>query len=297
MATTVAPHRIAERRPAPRKMRGSDESSLDYYLHDISAFPLITRDQEADLARRIRNGDQRALDTLVRSNLRFVVSIAKKYQHQGLALPDLINEGNIGLIRAAHKFDETKATKFISYAVWWIRQAILQALAEQGRIVRVPLGRAGTLHRVTRHASVLQQQLGREATHAEIAGGMELTTTEVAKIMAIAQSHVSLDAPVNPDHTTGLQDILADDRTQTPDEAFIERALADAIEASLASLPEREAVVLRLYFGLGDEEPITLEEIGVRLGVTRERVRQIKERAFARLRQQPHGRALETYLR
>ncbi len=180
---------------ARRKTRSSDEGSLDHYLRDISVYPLITREQEAALARRIREGDQDALETLVRSNLRFVVSVAKKYQNQGVSLSDLINEGNLGLIRAAHKFDETKGIKFISYAVWWIRQAILQALAEQSRIVRVPLNRAGTLHRIGKRANTLLQELGREATHAEIAQGTDLSEAEVARLVAVALRWVSLDAP------------------------------------------------------------------------------------------------------
>ena len=183
----------------PRTRKSSfDEGSLDQYLRDISRYSLITRDDEVTLAQRIRTGDQEALDTLVRSNLRFVVSVAKKYQNQGVSLADLINEGNLGLIRAAHKFDETKGIKFISYAVWWIRQAILQALAEQSRIVRVPLNRAGTLHRIGKRANSLLQELGREATHAEIAEGMEITEEEVAKTLALSQAHLSLDAPLTP---------------------------------------------------------------------------------------------------
>ena len=195
----------------PQKKKASyEEGSLDQYLRDISAYPLISREEEAELARRIRVGDQEALDKLVRSNLRFVVSVAKKYQNQGVSLSDLINEGNLGLIRAAHKFDETKGIKFISYAVWWIRQAILQALAEQSRIVRVPLNRAGTLHRIGKRANALLQELGREATHAEIADGMDITEEEVAKTMSISQVHLSLDAPLTPGEDNRLLDYLAD---------------------------------------------------------------------------------------
>jgi RNA polymerase primary sigma factor len=280
----------------PRKFRGSEEGSLDQYLRDISAYPLITREEEAELARRIRVGDQSALDKLVRSNLRFVVSVAKKYQNQGVSLSDLINEGNLGLIRAAHKFDETKGIKFISYAVWWIRQAILQALAEQSRIVRVPLNRAGTLHRIGKRANTLLQELGREATHAEIAEGMELTEEEVAKTMAISQGHLSLDAPLTPGEDNRLLDYLADDVSLAPDEQTYEKALTEAIEESLSSLKEREAKILRLYFGLDAEEPMTLEQIGALLGITRERVRQIKEKALSRLRHVSRARALESFL-
>jgi RNA polymerase primary sigma factor len=248
------------------------------------------------LAQRIRESDQEALDTLVRSNLRFVVSVAKKYQNQGVSLSDLINEGNIGLIRAAHKFDETKGIKFISYAVWWIRQAILQALAEQSRIVRVPLNRAGTLHRIGKRASALLQELGREATHAEIAEGMEITEEEVAKTISISQSHVSLDAPMNPGEENRLLDYIPDSINPTPDEEMFGKALTQSIQEALSGLKEREARILRLYFGLDGAEPKTLEEIGAALNITRERVRQIKEKALSRLRHVSRARALESYL-
>jgi RNA polymerase primary sigma factor len=273
-----------------------EQDTLRQYLREIAVYPLISREEEAELARRIRVGDQSALDKLVRSNLRFVVSVAKKYQNQGVSLSDLINEGNLGLIRAAHKFDETKGIKFISYAVWWIRQAILQALAEQSRIVRVPLNRAGTLHRIGKRANTLLQELGREATHAEIAEGMELTEEEVAKTMAISQGHLSLDAPLTPGEDNRLLDYLADDVSLPPDEQTYEKALTEAIEESLSSLKEREARILRLYFGLDAEEPMTLEQIGALLGITRERVRQIKEKALSRLRHVSRARALESFL-
>ena len=279
-----------------KKPSSYDEGSLDQYLRDISVYPLISREEEAELARRIRVGDQDALDKLVRSNLRFVVSVAKKYQNQGVSLSDLINEGNLGLIRAAHKFDETKGIKFISYAVWWIRQAILQALAEQSRIVRVPLNRAGTLHRIGRRANTLLQELGREATHAEIAEGMDITEEEVAKTMSISQAHLSLDAPLTPGEDNRLLDYLADTVNPTPDEQTIEKALTQAIEDSLGSLKEREAKILRLYFGIDETEPMTLEEIGSLLGITRERVRQIKEKALSRLRHVSRAKSLESFL-
>ena len=280
----------------PAKKKSSyEEGSLDQYLRDISAYPLISREEEAELARRIRVGDQEALDKLVRSNLRFVVSVGKKYQNQGVSLSDLINEGNLGLIRAAHKFDETKGIKFISYAVWWIRQAILQALAEQSRIVRVPLNRAGALHRIGRRANALLQELGREATHAEIAEGMDITEEEVAKTMSISQVHLSLDAPLAPGEDNRLLDYLADTINPTPDEQTFEKALTAAIVDSLASLKERESKILRLYFGLDESEPMTLEEIGSLLGITRERVRQIKEKALSRLRHVSRAKALESF--
>ena len=280
----------------PQKRNGYEEGSLDQYLRDISIYPLINREQEVALALRIRENDQEALDTLVRSNLRFVVSVAKKYQNQGVSLSDLINEGNLGLIRAAHKFDETKGIKFISYAVWWIRQAILQALAEQSRIVRVPLNRAGTLHRIGKRASALLQELGREATNAEIAFGMDITEEEVAKTMSISQTHLSLDAPMTAGEDNRLLDYLPDTVSRTPDEETFEKALTQSIEDALGGLKEREAKILRLYFGLGDAEPMTLEQIGEVLHITRERVRQIKEKALSRLRHVSRARALESYL-
>ena len=273
-----------------------EEGSLDQYLKDISRYPLISRDEEAALARRIRVDDQEALEKLVRSNLRFVVSVAKKYQNQGVPLSDLINEGNLGLIRAAHKFDETKGIKFISYAVWWIRQAILQALAEQSRIVRVPLNRAGTLHRIGKRAAALLQELGREATHAEIAHGMDISEEEVAKTMSISQATLSLDAPMAPGEDNKLLDYLPDTVNPTPDEQIFVKALTESIEEALSHLKERESKILRLYFGLDGNEPMTLEEIGALLGITRERVRQIKEKALSRLRHVSRARALESYL-
>ena len=273
-----------------------DEGSLDQYLRDISIYPLITREEEVTLAQRIRLKDQEALDKLVRSNLRFVVSVAKKYQNQGVSLSDLINEGNLGLIRAAHKFDETKGIKFISYAVWWIRQSILQALAEQSRIVRVPLNRAGALHRIGKRASTLLQELGRQPTHSEIAEGLDITEEEVAKTMLISQVHLSLDAPMTPGEDNRLLDYLPDTTNRTPDEQTFEKALTEAIEESLSGLKERESKILRLYFGLDGEDPMTLEDIGTLLGITRERVRQIKEKALLKLRHNSRRRALESFL-
>jgi RNA polymerase primary sigma factor len=273
-----------------------DDGSLDQYLRDISAYPLITREEESVLAVGIRANDAESLDKLVRSNLRFVVSVAKKYQNQGVSLADLINEGNLGLIRAAHKFDETKGIKFISYAVWWIRQAILQALAEQSRIVRVPLNRAGALHRIGKRASLLRQELGREATHAEIADGMDVSLEEIAKTMSISQGHLSLDAPMSAGEDSKLLDYLADTVNPSPDELTFEKALTEAIEESLSDLKEREARILRLYFGLDGSEPMTLEEIGELLGITRERVRQIKEKALSRLRHVSRKSILESFL-
>ncbi len=274
-----------------------EESSLDQYLKEISAYPLLTREQEIELAARIKEGDEDSLNKLVRSNLRFVVSVAKKYQNQGVALGDLINEGNLGLIRAAHKFDETKGIKFISYAVWWIRQAILQALAEQSRIVRVPLNRAGALHRIGKRSSTLLQELGREPTVEEIADELDLTHDEVQRTLSISQTHLSLDAPLTPGEDNRLLDYLADQFSSGPDDETYERALSSTIEEALATLKEREAKVLRLYFGLEDgRDSMTLEEIGSMLGITRERVRQIKEKALVRLRHASRARFLETFV-
>jgi RNA polymerase primary sigma factor len=273
-----------------------DEGSLDQYLKEISQYPLITREEEVELAKRIKKGDQAALEKLCRSNLRFVVSVAKKYQNQGVSLADLINEGNLGLIRAAHKFDETKGIKFISYAVWWIRQAILQALAEQSRIVRVPLNRAGTLHRIGKKSNSLLQELGREPTVEEIADGMDISLEEVRKTMSISQSHLSLDAPLTPGEDNKLLDYLPDEYNPSPDDNAFERALGEAIQESLDTLKPREAKILKLYYGLDNQEAMTLEEIGSVLGITRERVRQIKEKALSRLRHVSRARALQSFL-
>ncbi len=275
---------------------GADEGSLDVYLREIGRYPLITRDDEVALAQRIRLDDQEALDTLVRSNLRFVVSVAKKYQNQGVSLADLINEGNLGLIRAAHKFDETKGIRFISYAVWWIRQGILQALAEQSRIVRVPLNRAGEMHRIGKRTAALQQELGRDPTAGEIAQGMDLALEEIERSMVISQVYLSLDAPMSPGDDGRLLDYLADAADRGSDADAIDGSLQESIAACFKSLQDREATILKLYFGLEQPEPLTLEEIGVVMGITRERVRQIKERALQRLRLAGGRHALEAFL-
>ena len=294
--------RDADRADGPRSRRadrspsgGAAESALDHYFRAISAFPLVTREQEAALARRIRARDPEALDTLVRANLRFVVSVAKKYQGHGVGLGDLINEGNLGLIRAAHKFDERQGVKFISYAVWWIRQAVLQALADQSRDVRVPVSQASAVSGIGKRANALRQTLAREPTAREIAEGLDLSETEVARLVAVTQPHVSLDAPLAPGQDNRLLDSLADDVGPAPDEVLIARALAQAIDESLAGLKPREATILRLYFGFDNQEPLTLEQIGALLGVTRERVRQIKEKALSRLRQTNRAQALASF--
>ena len=280
----------------PTHRAATPPGSLDQYLREISSYALIDRDEEADLARRIRCSDREALEKLVNSNLRFVVSIAKKYQNQGVALADLINEGNLGLIRAAEKFDETRGVKFISYAVWWIRQAILQALAEQSRIVRVPLNRAGEIHRIGKRSSALVQELGREPTVGELAEGLEVDADELYKTMSIAMAHLSLDAPLVPGEDNKLLDYLPDEYRPGPEQEAFEKALRTNVEEALSTLKPREALILRLYYGLDGEDPMTLEQIGEQLGVTRERVRQIKERALARLRHVSRARSLESFL-
>jgi len=248
------------------------------------------------IARLAQKGDEVAAERLVTANLRFVISYVKKYQGHGLDLSELVAIGNEGLLKAVRKFDPDQGVKFISYAVWWIRQAILQALAEQSRIVRVPLNRAGTLHRIGKRANALLQELGREPTHEEIALEMDITEEEVAKTISISQTHLSLDAPMTPGEDNRLLDYLPDTLNATPDEQTFEKALTEAIEESLSSLKEREAKILRLYFGLDSEEPMTLEQIGALLGITRERVRQIKEKALSRLRHVSRARALESFL-
>lgn len=274
------------RRPAP------EASTLDQYLFDISRYPLIDREEEVRLA---QDGSPESLEKLVRSNLRFVVSVAKKYQNRGVPLPDLINEGNVGLIRAADRFDPTKGVKFISYAVWWIRQAILQALAEQSRVVRVPMNRAGALHRVGKYASNFVQERGREPTAAEIARELDLSSSEVEATLSVALSHRSLDAPVGTGDDSPLAEYLPDDVASPPDDDAYEEALRDTLCNALSTLTAREAKVVRLYFGLDGQEPMTLNEIGELLGLTRERVRQIKEKALERLSHPSRARFLRPF--
>lgn len=273
-----------------------EEQSLDLYLREIGETPLITADEEIELAKRIKQGDQLALEKLTRANLRFVVSVAKQYQNQGLSLADLINEGNIGLIKAAKRFDETRGFKFISYAVWWIRQAILQSLAEQSRIVRLPLNRVGTLHKIGKISANLEQEFGREPSADEIAQELELTEKEVADTLKISNSHLSLDAPFSSSEDNSLIDILEDEFQPSPDESLLDESLRVEIEKALDTLTPREAEVISLYFGLSHEKPLTLEEIGARFSLTRERVRQIKEKAIKRLRHASRSKSLRAYL-
>jgi RNA polymerase primary sigma factor len=273
-----------------------EDRSLDLYLREIGETPLITAQEEVRLAKRIKEGDQIALEKLTKANLRFVVSVAKQYQNQGLSLADLINEGNIGLIKAAKRFDETRGFKFISYAVWWIRQAILQALAEQSRIVRLPLNRVGTLHKIGKISSSLEQEYGREPSPDEIARELELSEVEVSDTLKISNSHLSLDAPFSVSEDNSLMDVLEDEFQPAPDEALLVESLKVEIERALDSLNPREAEVVNLYFGLTTEKALTLEEIGARFGLTRERVRQIKEKAIRRLRHASRSKSLRAYL-
>ncbi len=278
-----------------RKYRDEDRS-LDLYLREIGETPLITAATEVELAKRIKTGDHRALEKLTKANLRFVVSVAKQYQNQGLSLADLINEGNIGLMKAAKRFDETRGFKFISYAVWWIRQAILQSLAEQSRIVRLPLNRVGTLHKIGKMSSSLQQEFGREPSAKEIAKKLSLSEGEVSDTLKISNSHLSLDAPFSVSEDNSLINILEDEMQPSPDESLLDDSLRVEIEKALDTLTPREAEVINLYFGLGHDKPLTLEEIGARFSLTRERVRQIKEKAIRRLRHASRSRSLRAYL-
>jgi len=278
-----------------RRYRDEDRS-LDLYLREIGETPLINAKQEVELAKQIKLGDQQALEKLTKANLRFVVSVAKQYQNQGLSLADLINEGNIGLIKAAKRFDETRGFKFISYAVWWIRQAILQALAEQSRIVRLPLNRVGTLHKIGKISSSLEQEYGREPSPAEIAKELELSAVEVSDTLKISNSHLSLDAPFSVSEDNSLMDVLEDEFQPAPDEDLLTESLKVEIERALGSLSAREAEVINLYFGLSQEKALTLEEIGTRFNLTRERVRQIKEKAIRRLRHASRSKSLRAYL-
>ena len=267
-----------------RRARASTEDSLSTYLREIARYPLLTREEEAKLARRIRKGDAEAVNRLVTSNLRFVVSVAKKYHNARMSLSDLIDEGNLGLMRAAERFDERHNTRFISYAVWWIRQAILQALADQSHIIRIPLSRAATLHRVGRQANALGQALGRDPTNEELSASMDMSERVVSDTMQLARSYVSLDAPLGTADDARLLDYIPDELSPAPDDEIAETVRQEFVRRALARLKGREATVLKLYFGFDGNEPLTLEEIGVQLGVTRERVRQIKERALFRLR-------------
>ncbi len=275
----------------PRQQR-----MLDQYLQEIGQIPLLTPDEEVNLARRIKQGDQEALHKLTRANLRFVVSVAKKYQGQGLSLADLINEGNYGLIKAAQRFDETRGFKFISYAVWWIRQAILQALAEQSRVVRLPLNRIGTISKIRKTSAKLAQVNDRSPNIEELAKELEIDVEKVREAMQHTGRHLSMDAPFNEDDDNSLLDVLPDDEDTQPDETLLDESVKIDIERALSLLHPREAEITRLYFGIGREHPLTLEEIGQRFGLTRERVRQIKEKALRKLRQKHRREELQMHI-
>ncbi|MBA4313657.1 MAG: RNA polymerase subunit sigma [Chlorobiaceae bacterium] len=273
-----------------------ESQSLDKYLQEIGRVELLNPEEEIDLARRIKKGDQKALEKLTKANLRFVVSVAKQYQNQGLSLGDLINEGNLGLIKAAKRFDETRGFKFISYAVWWIRQSILQALAEQSRIVRLPLNRVGALNKIGKAFSTLEQEFEREPSASELAEELDMSLFEVADTLKISGRHLSMDAPFVQGEDNRLLDVIQDERTPMPDHVLIKESLSKEVERALSTLTEREAEVIRLYFGLGREHSLTLEEIGEKFQLTRERVRQIKEKAIRRLRHASRSKQLRAYL-
>ncbi|MCK9210589.1 MAG: sigma-70 family RNA polymerase sigma factor [Ignavibacteriaceae bacterium] len=273
-----------------------ESQSLDKYLQEIGKVSLLNPEQEIELAIRIKKGEQLALEQLTKANLRFVVSVAKQYQNQGLSLGDLINEGNLGLIKAAKRFDETRGFKFISYAVWWIRQSILQALAEQSRIVRLPLNRVGALNKIGKAYSNLEQEYEREPSAAELATELEMDVNEVADTLKISGRHVSMDAPFAQGEDNRLLDVLQNDQHPQPDQTLMTESLKAEIERALSTLTEREAEVIKLYFGLNKEHSLTLEEIGERFNLTRERVRQIKEKAIRRLRHASRSKNLKAYL-
>jgi len=278
-----------------KSITNRESASLDKYLQEIGKEELITVEEEVELAQRIKKGDQVALEKLTRANLRFVVSVAKQYQNQGLSLPDLINEGNLGLIKAAEKFDETRGFKFISYAVWWIRQSILQALAEQSRIVRLPLNQVGSLNKINKAFSKFEQEHERKPSPEELADSLELPADKVADTLRVSGRHVSVDAPFVDGEDNSLLDVLVNNDSPNADRSLIMESLAREIHRALATLTERESDIIRLFFGIGCQE-MTLEEIGERFGLTRERVRQIKEKAIRRLRHTSRSKLLKSYL-
>ncbi len=277
-------------------MENRTKQSIEKYLEEIGGYSPLPPEEEVELARRIRRSDSTALDKLVKANLRFVISVAKEYQGQGLPLQDLISEGNLGLIKAAQRFDETRGFKFISYAVWWIRQSILQALAEQSRVVRLPLNRVGAINKVGRALEELEKKFGREPSMEEIADRMELTAFEVADVMKTSARHLSLDEPFKEEEGNSLLDVLESDRYAPPDDTLMQESLQVEIDKVLSTLKAREAEIIRLYFGLDGDRPLTLEEIGEHFKLTRERVRQIKEKALRRLRHRSRLEPLRKYL-
>lgn len=279
-----------------KQVTNRDTASLDKYLHEIGKVELINAEEEVKLAQKIKEGDREALEKLTKANLRFVVSVSKQYQNQGLSLPDLINEGNLGLMKAAQRFDETRGFKFISYAVWWIRQSILQALAEQSRIVRLPLNKIGSINKINKAYAHLEQEFEREPNTEEIAKLLNLDESEVKESLKNTVRHVSMDAPLVQDEDNSLYDVMQFNEGPTPETGLMYDSLKTEIERAISTLTKREADVLRLYFGLSSKHPLTLEEIGQKFDLTRERVRQIKEKAIKRLKQTSRSRLLKTYL-
>ncbi|MGD9994107.1 MAG: RNA polymerase sigma factor RpoD/SigA [Salinivirgaceae bacterium] len=279
-----------------KQVTNRDTQSLDKYLHEIGKEDLVTADEEVDLARRIKKGDAQALDKLIRANLRFVVSVSKQYQNQGLSLPDLINEGNLGLIKAAQRFDETRGFKFISYAVWWIRQSILQALAEQSRIVRLPLNKIGSINKINKTLSRLEQEFEREPSAEEIAKTLDMQPEEVKKALQSSNRHISMDAPLQHDEEGSMYEVMPNKDMPLPDRDLINDSLRKEIERSLTTLSVREADILRCFFGLAGTPQYSLEEIGEKFELTRERVRQIKEKAIRKLKQTSRSKNLKAYL-
>ena len=279
-----------------KQVTNRETASLDKYLQEIGKVDLITAEEEVELARRIKQGDRAALEKLTKANLRFVVSVSKQYQNQGLSLPDLINEGNLGLIKAAQRFDETRGFKFISYAVWWIRQSILQALAEQSRIVRLPLNKIGSINKINKASARLEQSFEREPNSEEIASELEMTETEVKESMRNAGRHVSMDAPLIQDEDNTMYDVLRSEEAVTPETGLLYESLRKEIDRAIQTLTQREADVVKLYFGLNAGHPMTLEEIGEKFDLTRERVRQIKEKAIRRLKHTSRSKILKSYL-
>ena len=279
-----------------KQVTNRETASLDKYLQEIGKVDLITAEEEVELAQRIRSGDKVALEKLTKANLRFVVSVAKQYQNQGLSLPDLINEGNLGLIKAANRFDETRGFKFISYAVWWIRQSILQALAEQSRIVRLPLNKIGSINKINKAFALLEQEHERVPSAKEIAELLEMSEEDVKESLKNSGRHVSMDAPLVEGEDSNLYDVVRSGESPSPDRELMMESLRVEIERSLNTLSSREADVVRLYFGLNGNHPMTLEEIGETFDLTRERVRQIKEKAIRRMKHASRSKILKTYL-
>ncbi|MFT5167422.1 MAG: RNA polymerase primary sigma factor [Saprospiraceae bacterium] len=280
-----------------KSITNRESQSLEKYLQEIGKVDLLTPEEEVDLAKRIKQGDQIALEKLTKANLRFVVSVAKQYQNQGLSLSDLINEGNLGLIKAAQRFDETRGFKFISYAVWWIRQSILQALAEQSRIVRLPLNKVGSLNKINKAFSELEQEYEREPSSDELAELLEIPTEEVETTLGVAARHVSMDAPFVEGEDNSLLDVLENGATPGTDSALeYKESLRREIDRSLSTLTDRQCDVIKLYFGIGVEHPMSLEDIGEKFGLTRERVRQIKDKAINKLRNTSRSKLLKNYL-